>query len=157
MPASAARRAARAERLRVLNGTYGEGTRGTRLAARLAGGALPRFDDLRTVPAWRLVPEARADALAMAAALLYHRPQIDRSLDGGSLRSVAARASEALFDAACEAPVHDLAASTVSALPHANQFGDIGLSLIRRAEREPGDVIARLLDRAAALIEPPAR
>lgn len=150
---TAGRAAVRAERLRAL-GVAPASTRAARLAARLSGRTLPRFDDLAAIAFWRLVPASRTDELADAAALLFHRPQIDRSVDGAALRAIARRVGEALFDAACDAPLSSrAAASSVSQLPHANHYRDIGSSLIRRAER--GDArVARLLDQAAGLLGP---
>lgn len=141
----------RAECLAVLPGAMDNG-RGSRLAARLRGDPLPRFEDLAGIARWRLLPTDRIDDLAIAAALLFHRPQIDRSVDGARLRTFAHRFGEALFDAACDARTNDLATSAGSQLPHANHLRDVGLSLIRRGvdDREPG--VVRLLDRAAALI-----
>lgn len=130
-------------------------TRGMRLAARLTGRSLPRFDDLAGIAAWRLVSPAQADELAVTTALLFHRPQIDRAVDGASLRAIAKHVGERLFDLACGAPVEDVAASTVSKLPHATHYRDIGLSLIKRAEQGRESAVVRLLDRAAALIVRP--
>lgn len=62
----------------------------------MAGRRVARFGDLGAVPRWRIgEPDP---ALEVATALLYHRRQIDRSLDGGALRSLATQAGEALFD-----------------------------------------------------------
>lgn len=128
-------------------------TRGGRFAARMARAPLPRFDDLHAVAAWRMVPAERRDTLAVAAALLYHRPQIDRSVDGATLRGIAGHVGEALFDAACDQPLaDDDAASSADVLPHAGRYRNIGLSLMQRAEQGHDRTLARLLDRAAGLL-----
>lgn len=148
-----ARIAARAARLGVI-GAIQPGSRGKRLAARIAGGSTSRFDHLSAVAAWRLVDPARRNDLAVAAGLLFHRPQIDRSVDGVALRALALRVGEPLFDAACEVSVDGAAMSAADQLPRAADLDAIGRDLIRRADGEAP--VSRLLDRAAALIGTPA-
>lgn len=128
-------------------------TRGTRFLARVEGRPLPGFDELHTIPAWRLLGPDETDRLAVAAALLFHRPQIDRSLDGATMRDIARHVGAALFDAACEVPIDTRAATSSGAeLPHAGRYRNIGLSLIRRAEQGHDPAVSRLLDQATALI-----
>lgn len=146
-----AARAVRAEKLRILGDV--RSTRGTRLAARLAGDALSCFDDLHGIAAWRMVPAERADALAVVAALIYHRPQIDRSVDGATLRGIAGHVGEDLFDAACDVePDPAIATSTADTLPHAGRYRNIGFSLMQRAQQGHDRAMTRLLDRAAAAL-----
>ena len=126
--------------------------RGARWAVRHGGGRVPRFNDLARRSVWdRLTEEERGRAAAVAA-LLHHRPQLDRELSGGTLGALAQMVGEDLFDALMEAERPDCLALDDAPLPRPVELPAVVADLrLRHEAGEPGAVA--LFEDAARLVE----
>lgn len=125
-------------------------TRGTRFLARRQGERVADVTDLFRVPAWLGWEATKQRRLSLAAALLHHRPALDRELRGEVLVPVAAATGERLFDAICRADFRSR--SRVPNVPALSQLAAEGEALLDAA-RQRGDYEASLANTAAALVE----
>ena len=94
--------------LQALSGTFAV-TRAERFRARMRspGGFKPvDWQSLVAIPKCFLCTTPQQHRIAIIAAMLYYRPQIDRELSGAQLSALAAMVSEPVFDAVCETEIH---------------------------------------------------
>ena len=109
-----------------------------------------RFDALFEIPLWQLMDGAKLRKTAITAGLLHYRGQIDRELRGATLRQIAARYGEDLFDLVCDAPMpdHDARADSKKPFSSGLDMEAIGLALLQRSSDADETAVRALVDTA---------
>ncbi len=140
-------------------------TRGERFLSRSGAQGLPiaSLADVLHLPAWLLSPRPLQTRIAMAAALLLHRPSLDRELSGTRLAVLAGLVGETLFDAVCAEPLAGATwapacADSGAALPPPAQLAASGRVMLERTlapplgPEQPQEPMLALADVATRLV-----
>jgi hypothetical protein len=98
----------------------------------------PDWATLIALPRWTICNPSDQNRIAMIAALLYARRQIDQELSGQTLSALAALVGENAFDAICDAPIdQDWPQLADGPLPAPAQLLPLGMRLLQASLPHP--------------------
>lgn len=129
----------------------GTGSRSARFLAQLNGEKPASFADIANPSALRRTVHDTPKEMGLVAGCLYHRPTIDRVVEGAPLARLAEAVGMARFDSICDSDLtgFDLAPAA-QALPDTPALQAAGLALLARADGCPS--ACRLAERAADIV-----